>query len=71
MSILEMSVEQFMDAIKNIVRGFGVELLEDVDEILVKGYNKYRERISKGDTLEECIPFFRDFAEEVKEAVKK
>lgn len=62
---MELSVEQFMDGIKAIMHKHGIDNNEDIDPILVDAYNKYRNEVKNGKTIEELIPFFYEVANNI------
>lgn len=64
-NVMEMSVEQFMDSVKAVLHGYGIENNGQADAILVDAYNKYREEVRNGKSVEELIPFFRKVADEI------
>lgn len=63
--IIEMSVEQFMDGIRAVLHEYGVEDHGKADAIMVDAYNKYREELRNGKSVEELTPFFRKVANDV------
>ena len=69
-NVMEMSVEQFMDGIKAILREEGIDDYGMADSILVDAYNKYREEVRNGKSMEQLIPFFRKVANDVFSAVE-
>lgn len=71
MSIMEMSVEQFMDGMKAVMRENGMDDCEGVDAILVDAYNEYREKVRDGKSVEDLIPLFHRIANDVLGGVKK
>lgn len=64
-NVMEMSVEQFMDGMKAVLHEHGVEDNGEADAILVDAYNKYREEVRNGKSMEELIPFFNKVANDV------
>ena len=72
LNVMEMSFEQFCDGMEKVMAKFGVKLTDQmVSELLIYAYNKYRELVAEGQSLEELEPFFNDVAKKLYEAVKK
>lgn len=65
MSIENLSVEQFMDAIKSILHEHDVEAPDDIDDMLVSLYNSYGELLRDGKSWEESEPLLTDAVKKI------